>query len=506
MKEQTHHWIEEIPFPSFLIQDGLIRAASAAAYARLGYRAGDLMGKPWNEICSSETAEEPFPPADDTSDPRRSSIEQRSLFRASDGTSIPMAISAWPTTFQDKAATAVLARDLAEKEKTEAELRESREMLRVMFESVAEGVAVIDLEGRFLDMNNVMVRLHGYERKEELFGRNSLDFVVPADRTRARENMASTLQSGYSGNLEITLVNRQGREYEAEVSAAPLRDPSGRIIGFIAITRDITERKRAQEALRRAQELNRILVETADKAGEGLAVFQEKEKGKLVGIFVNDEFARIVGRSKESLLGREVPSAIPREALVNTAGRGGEGARFETTILREAGEEIPVDIGIGNTTYQGKPAIVLYVTDISERKRQEAENLQLQESLRLYSNQVLKASKELLHAIREFHSRESLVQSIVGKGLLKRASGAHPEPVRIDEVELLTPREVEVLQLAARGLSNKDIAEELGITVRTVKGHLINIYSKMKVKSRTEAVSCALKEGWIRLEDMGPGA
>lgn len=503
MEEQAHHWIEEIPFPTFLIQDGRIRSVSVAVCVRLGYRASDLIGRPWNEICSTDVGARISPSADGASDTDPSPTEKRSLFRASDGSMVPLGISAWPTTFQGKAATAVLARDLREKEKTEAELRESQEMLRVMFESVAEGVAVIDLEGRFMDMNQVMVRLHGYDWKEELIGRNSLDFVVPGDRARARDNMASTLRTGYSGNLEITLVNRQGKEYEAEVSAAPLRDPFGQTMGFIAITRDITERKRAQETLRRAEELNRVLVETADRAGEGLAVFQEREGGKLICTFVNGEFARIVGRSKEALLGREVPPMIPRETLTSEAAAG---TRFETVLIREGGDEIPVDIGIGNNTYQGKPAVVLYVTDISERKRQEAENLQLQESLRLYSSQVLKASKELLHAIREFHARESLIQTITGRGLLRRATSAPPETVRIDEVELLTPREVQVLQLAARGLSNKDIAEELGITVRTVKGHLINIYSKMKVKSRTEAVSCALKEGWIRLEDISQGA
>lgn len=500
MEEQGHHSIEEIPFPAFLIQDGFVRAVSSAACARLACRTSDLVGKPWSEICSSELPGGVPPFSERDSDGVSSPTEIRGLFRLSDGSVIPLGVSAWPTMFEGRAATAVLARDLTEKDKTEAELRESQEMLRVMFESVAEGVAVIDLEGRFIDMNSVMVRLHGYGRKEELIGRSSLDFVVPGDKERARENMSQTLRSGYSGNLEITLVNKQGREYEAEVSAAPLRDTCGRPIGFIAITRDITERKRAQEALRRAEELNRVLVETADKAGEGLAVFQAGETGPPVCIFVNGEFARIVGRPKEALLGRELPPVIPPEVLAR-----GVGTRFETVLVREGEDEIPVDIGVGNNTYQGKPAVVLYVTDISERKRQEAENLQLQESLRLYSSQVLKASKELLHAIREFHARESMIQTIAGKGLLRRTAGPPPEPVRIDEVELLTPREVQVLQLAARGLSNKDIAETLGITVRTVKGHLINIYSKMKVKSRTEAVSCALKEGWIRLEDIGQG-
>jgi len=58
-----------------------------------------------------------------------------------------------------------------------------------------------------------------------------------------------------------------------------------------------------------------------------------------------------------------------------------------------------------------------------------------------------------------------------------------------------------VLKLAAKGMSNKDIANALSISVRTVQSHLVNIYSKLDVSSRTEAVTRALKEGWIILED-----
>ncbi|MBM3132518.1 MAG: PAS domain S-box protein, partial [Chloroflexi bacterium] len=230
-------------------------------------------------------------------------------------------------------------------------------------------------------------------------------------------------------------------------------------------------------------------------------------------VFVNDEFARIVGCATGELIGQSPPNTISPDlwrgrlkAETEKKATHETRPRIELDLVRTDGRTIPVDIGIGSTTYQNKPATVLYMTDISERRRQEAENLQLQETLRLYSNQVVKASKELLHAIREFHARESMVQAIAGQKLLKRAAVPPPAPVRVGEVELLTAREIQVLQLAARGLSNKDISAELGITVRTVKGHLINIYAKMNVRSRTEAVSCALKEGWIRLEDMGQGA
>jgi len=58
-----------------------------------------------------------------------------------------------------------------------------------------------------------------------------------------------------------------------------------------------------------------------------------------------------------------------------------------------------------------------------------------------------------------------------------------------------------VLKLAAKGMSNRDIATELGVGLRTVNGHLTTIFDKMSVKSRTEAVLRALKQGWARLDD-----
>jgi ATP/maltotriose-dependent transcriptional regulator MalT len=68
-----------------------------------------------------------------------------------------------------------------------------------------------------------------------------------------------------------------------------------------------------------------------------------------------------------------------------------------------------------------------------------------------------------------------------------------------DQVEPLSERELEVLQLAAEGLTNKAIGQTLQISDRTVQGHLASIYGKLAVASRTEAVTKALKLGWIVL-------
>jgi len=67
---------------------------------------------------------------------------------------------------------------------------------------------------------------------------------------------------------------------------------------------------------------------------------------------------------------------------------------------------------------------------------------------------------------------------------------------------MLSDREIEVLKLAAKGLSNQDIAERLCLSIRTVQGHLGHIFNKLQVGSRTEAVVRALKEGWVTLDDV----
>jgi len=69
-------------------------------------------------------------------------------------------------------------------------------------------------------------------------------------------------------------------------------------------------------------------------------------------------------------------------------------------------------------------------------------------------------------------------------------------------LDLLTKREITILKMAARGMSNSDIAEELHLSVRTIESHLGSIFNKLGVGSRTEAVIQAMKKGWFTLEEL----
>ncbi len=112
--------------------------------------------------------------------------------------------------------------------------------------------------------------------------------------------------------------------------------------------------------------------------------------------------------------------------------------------------------------------------------------------------------RELVEAIRAVYRGEPVLDTAVAARVLRRMAGAQPQTAQPEA--LLSEREMEVLREAARGLPNKEIARRLGLSVRTVHTHLGNIFSKLQVGSRTEAVLQALRRGWVRLDETDEGA
>ena len=110
--------------------------------------------------------------------------------------------------------------------------------------------------------------------------------------------------------------------------------------------------------------------------------------------------------------------------------------------------------------------------------------------------------REIVDAIRAVDAGESVLHPSVARKVLNRFASVSSRAQRKKPLELLTDREMEVMRLVTKGLSNKDIADGLCLSVRTVQGHLANIFNKLRVSSRTEAVVHALKEGWVTLDDV----
>jgi DNA-binding NarL/FixJ family response regulator len=107
-------------------------------------------------------------------------------------------------------------------------------------------------------------------------------------------------------------------------------------------------------------------------------------------------------------------------------------------------------------------------------------------------------AQELIAAIHAAARGETVLHGSVGRTLLARAqntSGQH---------DILSPRELEVLRMAAHGARTKEIAARLAVSARTIEGHLTSIFNKLGVSSRTEAIMYAAARGWVSLSRHGP--
>ncbi|MEJ2740809.1 MAG: PAS domain S-box protein, partial [Dehalococcoidia bacterium] len=146
-------------------------------------------------------------------------------------------------------------RDITERKQAENVLRESEEKLRLMFESVNDGIAVSDLDGNLVQVNTADVLLHGFTSTEEMIGQPAFDLVAERDRHKVKRTLEKCVEEGRIRSIEYNLLRKDGTEFPAELSAAVLKDVSGKPFGIIGVIKDITGRKELEEKLRRDERI-----------------------------------------------------------------------------------------------------------------------------------------------------------------------------------------------------------------------------------------------------------
>lgn len=185
----------------------------------------------------------------------------------------------------------------AERKQAEEELRESREILRFLFESIGEGITIIDLDGNIVEVNDAALRIQGYGSKDEVVGRHSLEFMVEEDRARAMEDIKKAIAEGHGAQYEYRLRTKDGRIVDIEARATLLHDSSGNAVGLISAIRDITESKRAQEQLE--EERNRAQ-KYLDIAGVIFLVIGADEEV----VLINRKGCEVLGCQEEGIIGK----------------------------------------------------------------------------------------------------------------------------------------------------------------------------------------------------------
>jgi PAS domain S-box-containing protein len=135
-----------------------------------------------------------------------------------------------------------------ERKQVEAVLRASETRYRTLVETSPNGIILADLEGKLLLCNQQAVKLHGYSTPESMQGMDVFKLIVPSDRRLAALNTQKTINEGRVINAEYTLLRRDGSNFPGEISTALVKNNAGVPTGFISMTRDITERKKAINA------------------------------------------------------------------------------------------------------------------------------------------------------------------------------------------------------------------------------------------------------------------
>jgi NarL family two-component system response regulator LiaR len=110
--------------------------------------------------------------------------------------------------------------------------------------------------------------------------------------------------------------------------------------------------------------------------------------------------------------------------------------------------------------------------------------------------------QEIVDAVRSVYSGESVLHPIIARKVIQRAIASSTKPVEGKSEIEFSEREMDILKLAAKGLSNQDIAYALSISIRTVQGHINGIFKKLNVGSRTEAIFQSVKKGIISFDNL----
>jgi len=357
----------------------------------LGYSREELLTKPFRDFIppdSLRTAEDRYRRRQKGEDvPSRYEV----MVLRKDGTAVPVDVALGTMLYQGKIATVAFCRDITERKRVEEALRESRRRYLDLVNFLPQTIFELDERGNLTFANRQGTLAFGYTLDDVKKGLTDEQMFIPENRDRVVENRQRILNGKELGGIEYTALRKDGSMFPAMLFYVPIsRDD--KIVGLRGILIDITERKQAEEALRESEERYRALVNLGGTVGEAVVMLQDTEQGNAIQTFVSDEWPRITGYSREELLSMSFFDLLHpryRQASLERHGKKMRGAimpgLFEMSIIREDGTEVPIELTSAYTTYKGERANVAFIRDITERKRAEEREKELQQELNLSS-------------------------------------------------------------------------------------------------------------------------
>jgi len=349
---------------------------NAAAHTRLGYSREEFARLAVSDVDAVETPEEAA--ARHAAALRDGSVDFETCQRTQQGEIRHVHVTTQVLDVLGKSSLYCVWRDITERKRAETALRESEARMRAITDSAKEAIIMMDAAGLISYWNPAAERIFGFAR-EEAMGVNLHRLIAPQRYLHAYEAAyARFRRTGQSNSVQDAAIELQacckdGREISVELSIAPLSLQEG--WQTLGIVRDVTERKRTEEALRESEERFRTL---HNASFGGILIH---DQGRVLDC--NQGASDLTGFSVDELVGMDGLLLVApdwRDLVRSNIERQSE-QPYDVEGIRKDGTVYPLNIRGAAIPYKGRLVRVTEFRDITERKRAEAERKSLQAQL-----------------------------------------------------------------------------------------------------------------------------
>jgi len=404
-----------------------------------------------------------------------------------------------------------LLMDITHQKLQEKQLQEQKEKYRNLFESIRDAIVVFTPERSIIDCNPAFTELFGYQPKDIL----NRDPGIICPDSKAYRQLETILKIPFPGQPSLKTVDyrkKHGSVFPGETSTFPLKNREGETIGFVLLIRDITERRISEKRLKEQKETLKVFIETLPQP----AMLMEPD-GKL--ILANPAAGRIFGKEGTPLGGKNINDFLP-EKIAKFRLQNIEHAIFHKSPVRFKDfyngiyfDNFVHPISDASGIVKQVAILCVNITELklSEREQKRAgefleEQIQartaeledMNEAMRILLKKNEADKKEMKNRLRTDYDSlilpllHNLKSSPAGFGQQNIAETLEQElealiapftPEWSDPTDNLTPKEIQVASMIRQGFSNKEIADALNNSVRTITNHRERIRAKLNLKN-----------------------
>ena len=389
--------------------DGIITSWNPGAEKMLGYTAAEAIGR--GATFTVPPGRRPNLARNNESMLRGEVMASESDRMTKDGRVIDVLTSHSP--IRDDAGNiigaSVILQDVSALKQAQAAVKESEERLRAAFDQAAVGMALRGIDprdSRWLRVNQKLCEIFGYTR-EELLQLTSVDVTLPEERHIAIEYNEQLLRGDITSySREKRYVRKNGEIFWANISVSAVRGPDGHPTHVITAIQDVTERKRAEEALRRSEE-RFFKIFRSSPIPVAIATVDE---ARLVD--VNDSYLEFFGYGRDEVVGR-TPAELGlwvdpdhRAELREKIRTGGSVRNVEARFRRKSGEIVIALFSMENIQIQDESFYIAMRVDVTEARRAEEERTRYLHRLRTLSRRLVETQEtERRRLAAELHDR-----------------------------------------------------------------------------------------------------